>query len=425
LPSEKNSLPDIWKEEDERTFLRNNKYLPFVYTEKKLTLVTVKKDGTKDVKKDPLFIRFEKNMGTDESGKDKIEKYILHKDVMTINGVKEKEVEKFYNRGQNEDGTINFTRTDLVKFRETESFSSISTLIEHPLDYVLDKTAKLRLQGASALSAVYTTKGTVAHAIIEELFNPKHGGTPKDIKQQIDSRFNEVLNQKILENGGILLQKENLSETEIFKGKMKDCVVKLLNLIEQNNLKVVACEQSFDKVVIPEFAKANISFNGSIDMILEDEKGNPFVFDFKFSPKTNKYEGLIQENRAMQLSLYKGLIAKTTQKNAKAVAYILLPEVKVVTAEELKGYIYKKDVKEERKGNLLVEMMNSYEYRKNQILKGIVEDGEEMEASLLEYNIDSEDKNLVPLDIEEHKKKGTSNKAPNKYSNYQIFKAGK
>jgi hypothetical protein len=158
------------------------------------------------------------------------------------------------------------------------------------------------------------------------------------------------------------------------------------------------------------------------EMILEDEKGNPFVFDFKFSPKTNKYEGLIQENRAMQLSLYKGLIAKTTQKNAKAVAYILLPEVKVVTAEELKGYIYKKDVKEERKGNLLVEMMNSYEYRKNQILNGIVEDGEEMEASLLEYNIDSEDKNLVPLDIEEHKKKGTSNKAPNKYSNYQIFK---
>ena len=181
----------------------------------------------------------QKNMGKDENGKDKIEKYILHKDVMTIKGVKEKEVSTFCNRGQNEDGTINFTRTDLVKFRETESFSSISTLIEHPLDYVLDKTANLRPQGASALSAVYTTKGTVAHAIIEELFNPKYGGTPKDIKHQIDSRFNEVLKQKILEKGGILLQKENLSETEIFKGKMKDCVEKLLNFVEQKEASLI------------------------------------------------------------------------------------------------------------------------------------------------------------------------------------------
>jgi hypothetical protein len=109
------------------------------------------------------------------------------------------------------DGTITFKRTDMVHFREVESFSAISNLIDYPFDYVFDKIINLQKKGAAALSAVYTTKGTVAHAIIEELFNPKHGGCPEDIANQIKNNYEEVFNQKVLESGGILLQSENLS----------------------------------------------------------------------------------------------------------------------------------------------------------------------------------------------------------------------
>ena len=424
LPSEKKALPCVWKEDDERAFIRNNKYLPFVFTEKKLTLVTVNKNGTQDSVKEPLIIRFEKNMGENSDGKNKLAEYLVHKDITSLKGVSTEEVKPFCNRYQNEDGTINFKRTDLVNFRKTESFTSISNLIENPFDYVFDKIINLKQEGASALAEVFTTKGTVAHAVIEELFNPSHGGKPSDIRTQIDTRFEEVINQKILENGGILLQTENLSETEIFKQQMKDCVNHLLAFIDKNGLTVAACEQVHQNIELPEFSGTDISFSGSIDMVLEDSQKNPVIFDFKYSPKQDKYQDWIRNNRAMQLSLYKGLVAKANHKNVKAAAYVLLPDIKVITADDLAGFIYRTDVNEERMGNLLVEMRNSYEFRKNQILNGIVEDGEGIESDSLDYVDETEVEELVPLDIEVHSRLRTAEKKPNPYSSYGIFKAG-
>ena len=52
--------------------------------------------------------------------------------------------------------------------------NSITNLIENPFDYVMEKHCGFSMSGEAAMGEVYTTKGTVAHAIIEELFNPKH-----------------------------------------------------------------------------------------------------------------------------------------------------------------------------------------------------------------------------------------------------------
>lgn len=424
----------LWQEDKEREYIRLNKYLPFVYTEEKLTLITVKKSGTKDAVKEPLIIRLEKNMGKDEEGKDIIERYIKHVSLSDIPGVKIEELPQINNRHQAVDGTITFKRTDLVHFREVESFSAISNLIDYPFDYVFDKIINLQKKGAAALSAVYTTKGTVAHAIIEELFNPKHGGRPEDIANQIKNNYEEVFSQKVLESGGILLQSENLSETAIFKEQMWECVKALLKLIQENGFKVIACEQKHEKVDLPEFSNHKITFSGSIDMVLEDSSGQPVIFDFKFSPSEAKYQDWIRENRSMQLALYRGLVFKATEKHAKAAAYVLLPDVKVITADDLQGAIFKTYVDINRTGNLLKEMINSYAFRKNQIMQGIIEDGEGVEypfingkpvSPSIDYADSAEEQALVPMDMETHPRNKTWNKKKNKYSNYNTFKAGK
>ena len=66
-PSEKKYLEKtLWKDEIEKTYNRYNELLPFLYTDKKLILVIVKKQGTADVTKNPVIIRLMKNMGMDE-----------------------------------------------------------------------------------------------------------------------------------------------------------------------------------------------------------------------------------------------------------------------------------------------------------------------------------------------------------------------
>ncbi len=425
LPSEKQALGELlWQPEQEREFNRLNKYLPFLFTKQKLTLVTVKKCGTTDTVPEPLIIRL-----------DKIDSYVKHLGLADIKGIKTKVLPQIQNRGQSPQGTVEFERTDLVQLRQTESFSAISDLIDNPFDYVFDKIIHLHQQGAAALSEVYTTKGTVAHAIIQELFGPASEGktmAPAQIKKQIDERYFRVFDQKVLEKGGILLQTENLSETAIFKEQMHECVKSLVTLLQENDLEVVACEQEHSEVALEDFKQQKITFNGSIDMVLQTRDGEPVIFDFKYAPKEDKYLDWIGNNRSMQLALYKGLVHKATGKQAKAAAYVLLPEVKVITADNLKGAIFSTAVKKERAGNLLAEMANSYDFRKAQILDGIVEDGEGMvftysdtiENSPLDYVARMEKEKLVPMDLEIHTRLKTWAKKGNQYSNYSIFKAG-
>lgn len=423
LPAEKAAVGEnVWSEKDERLYDRMNKFLPFLFTEDQIDLVTVKKTGTKDAVKDPLIICLEKNIAETE--------IYETKSLDALDGIEKETLEKFSNRGQDAAGTIHFSRTDLVKFREQESYSSISELIDDPFDYVFEKNLYLRKQGLSALSSIPATKGTVAHAIIEELFNPKHGGTVADIEKQIEERFEEVFAQVVLENGGILLQTENLSELDIFKTQVKDCVKNLNKVIADNNLKVVGCEQPHKDVRIPEFSGVEISFRGDLDMVLEDANGDYVVFDFKYSPKFDKYKNLLKSNRSMQLALYKGLIRETAEKRARAAAYVLLPKVFVITTDNFAGDVFRVNVDEALAGNLLEKMSNSYKYRKEQIMEGVVEDGEglafdEDACPPIAYIDDAEREHLVPLELEKIPKEKRWKKKGNEYSDYLIFKAGK
>ena len=79
-------------------------------------------------------------------------------------------------------------------------------------------------------------------------------------------------------------------------------------------------------------------------------------------------------------------------------------------------------------------MSNSYAFRKNQIMQGIIEDGEGVEypfingkpvSPSIDYADSAEEQALVPMDMETHSRNKTWNKKQNKYSNYNTFKAGK
>ena len=101
-------------------------------------------------------------------------------------------------------------------------------------------------------------------------------------------------------------------------------------------------EQNYEKEELAEFSACGISFTGSIDMVLEDASGAPVIFDFKYSGNFNKYQEMLKENRSMQLELYNALVKHSlgqNQLNCRR-AYVLLPEVKIITPNAFEGVHY-------------------------------------------------------------------------------------
>lgn len=421
LPKEKEIFGDrLWKEENEKKYNRYNKFLPFLFTKEKLTLVTVEKDGTKDVVKEPLLIRIAQNMGNED--------FLVRRNFNEFCGAAVKS-ESIYNRKQDADGIIKFdAEKNKPVFRQNESFSALSELIDNPFDYMFKYILKIEQSGQAGLSPIFTTKGSVAHRIIEILFNPVHGGKPADIRQRINNDFEEVFNEAILEKGEILLLENNKTERVTFKRAVLKCVNKLCDFIEKNNLEVEACEDGYKNIIIKEFKEKNlkIDLDGSIDMLLKDKNGNPVIFDFKYSPKMEKYKEWLENSRAMQLSIYKAFVRQKKKLDPNVPirsAYVLLPDVKVVTADDFDGNIIKVSGSTE---NLLVKMANSYNFRKTQLEEGKLEDGEGVDSNKLEYVLNTDKQGLIALNIEKHSRSEIKQtKEENKYSNYKFFKAGK
>ena len=170
----------------------------------------------------------------------------------------------------------------------------------------------------------------------------------------------------------------------------------------------------------------NAEAQGIADMVLEDEAGNIYLFDFKWTGSEDKYRDLIKENRSVQLALYSALIKQSENKDVKAAAYVLLPKTTVITCGgNLQGnnVIPINDAKSME--DVFETVKNSYKYRMDQLQQGIVE----MADGLADfaYLNDTENENLVPLATEEieidHGKKNV--KKHDKYSDYLCFKARK
>ena len=84
-------------------------------------------------------------------------------------------------------------RTDVIKWKEHESPTSIDKLLQNPIDYTLENIAYISDNGHSDLSNIALTKGNVAHAVIQHLFyipeDKEHSGTASAIRQRVDANY--------------------------------------------------------------------------------------------------------------------------------------------------------------------------------------------------------------------------------------------
>lgn len=427
-PVEKEAFQEslsLWDTLKERDYLRKLLLTPFAKTKKKLVLVTIDKIGSAPAPKSPVYIQLEKYFADkkkpNDFSKNLLKPFVKEK---TLDAALFKAIKKIDNRMESNQEFVEIKNTAFINdnWAEYQSSTSLESLIPHPLDYVLDTYVAFKSNALDQLNDLSTTKGKVAHKVIQLLFSPKKeekdSGTPAYIRTQIDQHFDEIFEDTVQSEGAILLTKDSKLELQQFKKQLSASLEGLLKGISENKLHVVACEKSVgyqqekdsDKVIRHGFI-GELDTKGFIDMQLEDPEGNPYIFDFKWTT-SDRHAQKLKENKSIQLALYKELIEQETKRKVKAVAYYLLPLARFVSTSDLKGAINLSHIlaeSERASKDLLKEIQNSYKYRKEEILSGKLEETAGWAKEDITYEQQRDDLGLLPMDYYDNAKTGTYN----------------
>lgn len=383
-----------WQENIEDKYHERMSLMPLLRAEKNLILVMCKHRAGEATQKHPLIVRLEQQV---ENLADFIVTPSLDVEVM-------EEVVPFTNASA--DGEVRFDHADKLHWPSHLSPTGIGTLVEYPFDYLMEKMLYINVDGMAQMSDTKTTMGNVAHAVIEQLFAPsesKRTASAQEIKQRIMAEYEETFSQTLEAKGAILLLPENKLAGKLLYEQLSNCLEVLVGILEDNQLSVIGCER---RVEYQEFL-------GYMDMVLEDQEGHPVVFDFKWTSSKKYHRGLLEQNRSIQLELYRYLLTHEGKDEVKRVAYFLMPEAQLYSLEQFIGD-HCTQVEAENHDDIVSQLMYSIDYRKQQLSQGIVEMNELYED--IQYVKDTGKKNLFPLSEDGGKKKA------NIFSNYQLFK---
>lgn len=417
-PSEKEALTENkyitgWAQDMERKYHESMLLTPFRMTDGQLILVICDRRGGEATQKHPLVVR--------------LEQQISNLDVVTVYPQIPNEELSIISKITNTkaDCEIEFEHADLLQWPDHLSPTSIDTLVEYPLDYLLEQLLHIEADSKAQMSNVRATMGNVAHEVIERLFKPRDEARyskPQDIEQRIKSEFEDVFTETLEAKGAILLLAENKLKGKLLHEQLKECLKVLLEILKDNDLKVTGCERfvkDFMDLGLPTAVdkdgnEVKRDVLGFIDMTLEDNTGRPIVFDFKWTSSRKYYQGLLSDNRSIQLEMYRRMLAGETRDQVERVGYFLMPEARLYSKEAFKGP-HCQQLEPANNDNIVEQLRNAILYRKQQLDSGIVEANGEF--GLLKYNQDAEEKNLYPLKESDD----TGMKEPNGFSNFDLF----
>lgn len=300
---------------------------------------------------------------------------------------------------------------NLVPTRPVESASSIELLIPTPFDWLLQYGANIQPGYSYQLDDLATTKGNVAHKLIEVLFNRANNETAN--ARILLNDFDSMLLEIIHGYGMLLLLDENHFEFKRFSASLRSAAFTLLNLLDANGVSVTATES----VLTANMASlGGRNLQGKIDLVLRTSAGHKAIFDLKWSRKPQRYIELMSNSRHIQLAIYQDLLQTAEHEHVDFVAYYSLSDSRLITAKPLTGesVVLVTDVSDGPE--ILAMVNNSLTYRSAQINNGVIEEGEGMPVEEQAYFLAQADEILMPLETESGKKK------VNSYSSYKVFK---
>lgn len=277
---------------------------------------------------------------------------------------------------------------DIAYDARSESNTSIDTLIKYPFDYTVRYIAKLTEPSNREQGSASKAMGLVAHSFIENLV-----ATVKEMPEYeritamenfLSKEYDHRLAQAIDTTGLALLLRENEVEYNNLHYQLRHSIEVLIAIMKAKGLTPVGCEIKYSKPL----SEVISDFNARIDMELVDPHGKAVIFDFKWS--YSKYYGdKIKDGTAIQLELYRQeLLAQGKQ--VSAVGYYLFPKCVLETPdyETLKdadGSVMINHIETPHDVSVFELIQNSVKQRRNELQRGIIEEGEGMDVLSLPY----------------------------------------
>jgi len=327
------------------------------------------------------------------------------------------------------DAGINERRKGKDGAKTIESYSSLSTLINSPLDYVMQYLAGISAPNIRNLDGISRIEGLIAHRTLENLAD-KYSKDAKEMLSQVETSLDKWIDEAANQVGLVMLLKENAVEYNRMKNILKSSFTNLLNIIINNNLSIDGMEMLFtDKD--SDVTEGNADIEAKIDLVLKDGSENRYIFDLKYS-KPKKYIETLQTNsgKALQLDIYQHCMQKDAGYNVVFTGYFILTDGTLYTTSSL---LEDENIEVITKAdnaltNPIGALKNGYIYRYSELAEGKIEEGEGEKCQRatsrsaaqenLDYYREEDTMCLYPIELYE-KKKGE-----NKYSNFKIFKGG-
>lgn len=276
------------------------------------------------------------------------------------------------------------------------SYSQLEKLIQRPFQYVIEYIAGLRDVGIQSLDDIVTLQGTLAHKYIEYLV--KKGQNDAHFSLSVtEDEFNRIMDSLAVKNAALMLLDKNRIHFNTYKKRLYSSIGNLQEIITGNDLRIEASEYQCDNE-LDVFGK----FTGNIDLLLRTEEGRYVIFDLKWS-ESSRYNSKLKENKDSQLRLYEELLEKEG-KDVDYTAYYILSKGELLVKDLYGDRIVNKNHVRIIKGNdsedvdLMEKLKSSYRFRVDQLERGIVEDAEGLPISDLDYEQNTEECNLLPLD---------------------------
>lgn len=366
---------------------------------KQLTIITCKQCGATILPVHPLYYQLPKHGEPIDGDSLYDELASKGKDVKAVDNHRESDARK-----------ISFdAKTHPVTWMDTESFSSLEKLLQNPFDYFMNYLLDFKDVSETEIK-LSTTYGNVAHETIEYLFTSNKGNI--SLKKFVDSHYEEALHRAFLRKGALLLLPENHLDKDRITYQLRKCVNNLADLVEENGLTVIKCEQKEEEQLGFE---EKIFMKGYIDMVLKDEDENEVVFDLKWTSQKDKFQKILKNNRALQLAIYQALLKKHSGESAIVrTAYYVMPLGKLFSSDNFTGSNFEK-ITTDSQDKVMEQLRNGYTERRREINEGIIETADNEPIGNLEY---ATTPGVFPLDSEGSR---PAKKVENKYSDYKCF----
>lgn len=215
----------------------------------------------------------------------------------------------------------------------SDSYSTIDTLVNKPIDYILENIGGLAAPEDDEEPNENLMKGNVAHKVVELLVNKdlNEAHSVAEIKQRFNDKFESFYKEameKEPEAAAFLNLEENKNVLAVFKNELRDSIAKLIAIIEEKRLTPLRCEYEVNTPFKP-FDNPH----GFVDLLLKDKDGKLVIFDFKWSTRDVYQKGL-KDGKAYQLYMYKHAVEAQTKRQVAWYAYYLFPMMELYEEPE-------------------------------------------------------------------------------------------